>query len=202
MNNGVYEILVTWLWNLGAVLAAFALLAGLLLIFAPGWTLSIARYLNREYSFAWLLRALDAPRVTEPFIYRHHRVVGVFLTLGAAYLLKQLFTAVTAEAAAELWGGAMPPALALAVMQAFYWLFLIGGLAGFVLGIVIFVRPSALKPLERWSNSWLSTDKVTETLDRRDDRPEGLAHRHPRVVGLVIVAATLYIVLMLGLLIT
>lgn len=197
MNDPVVsEILVQWLWAVGAAMAALALAAGLLLLVAPGWTLSLAQRLNREFSIAWFARLLDAPRASEPFVYRHHRAVGVALALASAYLLKQLFTVVTPGAAAALWGGMLPPALAEAVMQAFHWVFVIGGVAGLVLGVVIFVRPSALKPLERWSNRWLATDRAAAALDRRDDRPEGLAQRYPRQLGMVVLVATLYIILM------
>ncbi|MFN2301554.1 MAG: hypothetical protein ABR565_06710, partial [Gammaproteobacteria bacterium] len=72
----IETILSDTLWTLGAVALLVAALAGVWLVAAPAAALRLAGRLNREFSIKWLQRALDAPRTTEPFIYRHHKVVG------------------------------------------------------------------------------------------------------------------------------
>src|SRR5690606_15380959 len=169
--------------------------AGLWLVVAPGGALRVADRLNREFSISWLQRALDAPRATEHWIYRHHRVVGAALVLATAYFFWQLATAYSVSGLAALFADAAPAVVVDLLAAAFTAVLVLGNTAGLLLGVVIFVRPSALKSTEGWANRWIASDKAAEFLDRRDDRAEGYAHRYPRRVGIVMLAATLYIVL-------
>lgn len=183
------------LWSLGAVGVLVATLAGLWLVVAPASALRVANRLNREYSINWLQRALDTPRYTEPWIYRHHRIVGALLVVATSYFFWQLATDFSIEGLVALFAGTLP-AIALEVLaKVFTSILVIGNAAGLILGVVIFVRPSALKGTESWANHWIASEKAVEFLDRRDDRAEGFAHRYPRRVGGVILAATVYIVL-------
>lgn len=183
------------LWWLGVVGVTLATLAGLWLVLAPAGALRVANRLNREYSVSWLQRALDTPRHTEPWIYRHHRVVGVLLVVATSYFFWQLATDFSVSALAALFAGTMPPVALELLATVFTSILVIGNAAGLILGVVIFVRPSALKGTEGWANRWVASEKATEFLDRRNDRAEGYAHRYPRWVGAVILAATAYIVL-------
>lgn len=194
-NTAVTGWLNDALWMLGAVGVVVSTLAGLWLVFAPSGALRLANRLNREYSIGWLQRALDAPRHTEPWIYRHHRIVGTVLVIATAYFFWQLATDFGAAALAAMFAGALPPVALKVLASAFTSILVLGNAAGLILGVVIFVRPSALKGTERWANRWVASDKAVEFLDRRDDRAEGYAHRYPRRVGLVILAATVYIAL-------
>lgn len=193
------EIINGWLadavWWIGIVGVTLATLAGLWLVLAPAGALRFANRLNREYSFAWLQRALDAPRHTEPWIYRHHRIVGALLVIATAFFFWRLATNYSTAALAALFAGTMPPIALEMLATAATSILVIGNAAGLILGVVIFVRPSALKGAEGWANRWVASDQAAEFLNRRDDRAEGYAHRYPRRVGLVILAAAVYIVL-------
>ncbi|MEX0899231.1 MAG: hypothetical protein WD081_00920 [Gammaproteobacteria bacterium] len=190
-----------WLWDaawaLGLVGVVLATIAGLWLLIAPARALAFANKLNREYSITWLQRALDTPRYTEPWIYRHHRVVGALLVLATAYFFWQLATEYSTAALAALFAGTLPPVVVDLVATVFTSVLVVGNAAGLVLGLVIFFRPSLLKGTEGWANRWIASEKATEFLDRRDNRPEGYAHQYPRRIGAIILAATTYIVLII-----
>ena len=141
------------------------------------------------------MMTVDAPRSTEPWIYHHHRIVGAALVLATAYFFWQLATDFSVAGLVALFSGAAPSVVIDLLAAAFTAVLVVGNAAGLLLGVVIFVRPSALKGTETWANRWIASDKAGEFLDRRDDRAEGLAHRYPRRVGVVMLAATLYVVL-------
>lgn len=193
----VDSILNDTLWALGALGVALATIAGLWLVLAPAAALSLAVKLNREWSIGWLQRALDAPRTSEPFVYRHHRVVGVLLVIATAYFFWQFITAYDHRALGALFAGALPAVVLEVLALAFTTVLVIGNAVGLALGFVIFFRPSLLKGAEGWANRWVGApDAAAGVLDRRIDRPEGLAQRYPRRVGIVVLGATLYVVLM------
>lgn len=177
-SEGIFsEIISQWLWILGIGLLATALLAGVLLLLAPAQMLRLADYLNREYSFNWLASILDQPRYIEPFIYRHHRVSGLILTVLTAYFLWRAGTAF------------IPPV----VPPTPYIILVVFNAMAFLLGVVIFTRPSLLKRTERTANRWLHTEALARLLDKRFDKPDRLARRYPRALGAVILVLVLYI---------
>lgn len=180
-SDGIFsEILFQWLWVLGVILAATALLVGILLLLAPARMLRVADYLNREYSFInKLVRMLDRPHYIEPFIYRHHRVAGLVLAVFSGYFLWKAGTVF------------MPPI----IHPILHGVLIAFNVIALLLGIEIFVRPSLLKRTERMANRWLSTEAVVDVLEKPINKPERLAHRYPRALGAVILAAVLYIVL-------
>lgn len=193
MSGSVGTWFATALATTLAVGLALALIAGVLLVLAPERALAFAARLNREYSVGWLQRLLDAPRTTEPWIYRSHRTVGSVLVIATAYFFLRLADGLSAETIALLFGRLGPePVIDVLAWTAFVVL-LAGNAIGLLIGVVVFVRPSALKSAEDWANRWIASDRATAVLDRSDDRAEGLVHRYPRRVGAVVIAASLYV---------
>lgn len=188
-------ILVDTLWILGLIGIALATLAGLWLVAAPRQALSLAQRLNREFSVSWVQRLLDAPRSSEPLIYRRHRVVGALLVVATAYFFWQYLTAFDRAALVALYAGSLPAVVLEILATAFTVILVLGNAVGLVLGFIIFFRPSLLKGAEGWANRWVAADRAVEVLDRRSDRPESFTSRYPRRVGAVILLATLYILL-------
>ncbi len=187
-------ILTDALWAAGAAGIVLALAAGIWLAVWPTQALRLAEKLNREYSTDWLKRALDERHHSEPFFYRHHRLVGLVLVLATAYFFWSFATAFSVDALVGIYEGLLPKVILEVLAVAATWVLVIGNALGFALGLVMLVRPSAIKGAEAKANRWTDTDRVVGVLDRRVDRPEGYLHRYPRRIGVVIVLATLYIV--------
>jgi hypothetical protein len=195
-NDSVLDaILADFLWMFGIVGALIATAIGLLLVLAPGRALKVGDFLSREWSFAWFQRALDEPRHSEPFIYRHHRIVGFLLLVATLYFFWTFATAYSTAALVALYEGYLPRSVLELLATALTWVLVIGNALGFALGVIMLLRPSALKGVEATANTWVDTDRAAEVLNRRDDRPEGVAHRYPRRIGATILLATLYVVL-------
>lgn len=125
-----------------------------------------------------LLGILESPRRIERFVYRHHRWSGAVILLGAGFALWRI------AASGILWS---PRAFGLHVPL--LWLLAVATALGFLVGLVVLVRPSGLKPLETRANRWVGPEAGTIR--------EWLG-RHPRVQGLLVLAASLYALLAFG----
>ena len=189
----VNSIFTDAFWALGGVGLLLAVAAGIMLVAAPAAALRLGERLNREFSIAWLKHALDEPRQTEPFIYRHHRVFGFGLIVATGYFFWSFSTGYRVETLAAMYAGFMPTAVLDILAVVVTAVLVIGNALGFALGVTMLVRPSALKGAEALANRWVDTDRAAEILDRRVDRPEGFAHRYPRRIGVVILLASAYI---------
>lgn len=122
-----------------------------------------------------LLGVLDTPRRIERFIYRHHYAAGLIIMLSAAFYLWRI------GRAGLLW----PPA-EFGFQAPLLWLLTLAVALAFVLGAVMLVRPSRLKPVEARANQWIGPESGTAR--------EWLL-RHPRARGILILAVSLYGVL-------
>lgn len=189
----VKTLLTDWLWHLGIVGVVVALAAGLLLALAPARALRLAETLNREYSFGWLRKALDEPRRMDPFFYRHHRVVGVLLVIATVYFFWSYATVLDRDLVVALYDHLLPRALLMPLATTLMAVLVISNGLGFALGAIMLVRPSLLKRSEAAANCWVDTDQAAEKLNQRIDRPEGVAQRYPRRLGVIILIATLYV---------
>lgn len=95
-----------------------------------------SRLLNRH------LDMVDRPRRIERFIYRHHRlfgsaiVVGALTVMGVVWLFRKVWLGGS--------GGSVTALLVRALI-----------VAVFVIGIIVLVRPSALKGVEALANRWI-----------------------------------------------
>jgi hypothetical protein len=192
-NPTVQAILIDVFWTLAYIGIVVALVAGLMLAFAPAQALRFAEHLNREFSFGWLRRLLDEPRRADPFFYRHHYIVGVVLIAATLYFYWAYATSMDAAALAAIYAGQLPAVVLDILAGVLMTVLVIGNGLGFALGVVMLVRPSLLKPLETHANAWTDTDRASDKLNRRDNRPEGMAHRYPRRLGVIILVATVYI---------
>lgn len=190
---------VLWQCALLALLVGLGLaaLVGALLLFAPRGAARLNAGLSRTVDTNAWLRRLDASFNIEARIYRHHRIAGAAICLGALYVLLAWPAMFRHEQAM----GALIPAVR---DPALGWLASAAGAivlvlhaTVFLLGLVMIVRPSLLKPVERFGNRWISAEPLGAALDRSFDGPERRLWRRPRLAGLVILGASLFCLLRL-----
>lgn len=181
---------VTFIFFWGGVVAA---ILGLLLLAVPAAVLRAGAVLNRWVSTERVFRKLDSPRSSERMFYRHHRVFGLLLVLGALYLLYSFGVRLDpAELAGKL--------ILFRSRAASEWLFqslaavnVIFGSVALVMGTAVFFRPSALKSIEAATNRWFRVDDSFKRLDAQVQGPDLWAARRPRLLGALIVAGGVYV---------
>lgn len=185
----VYEWLLASLFWLGVLL----FITGIYWIIFPASFLSLSEFLNRWISTASFFSRLDEQIRLERHFYRHHRVMGVVIILGAGYCLFTLWELARHQGSwfdlIALDETSVPGILADAMIP----ILGIGNLLALITGIVVTIRPSLLKRLENWSNRWIESDRVTATLDRNMDMTGDWLPQHPRLLGVMTVIGSLYI---------
>jgi hypothetical protein len=158
----------------------FALVAGLMLLLAPRRTLGSP--LGRRLVQADVTKVFDRRFVIERRVYRRHRWAGAFVVVGALAGASLLWLFQTSQAAALAASTALGP-IGLRVLALVSMVLI---LLVLVVGVLLFVRPSALKGMEAKANRWIHLG---------DSRPnafmQGLVLRAPRVTGLLLFAAGL-----------
>ena len=179
------------LQGLAVVLALgllLALLVGVMLLARPAALFALNQRLSRWVDTRGAFSMLDQPRHLERYFYRHHRILGAAVMLGASYVLWQwAFHYDRAEVVALLgrrWLAAgldwVAPALEVALIGLH--------VAILAVGVLIFFRPSLLKGVERTANRWQEgpgTSPLDSLVEGVDDAFEG----HPRVSGLLLVVS-------------
>ena len=136
-------------------------------------------------TLAWLQADLNQPHFIEKLVYRHHRKSGLALIAAAVvwlWLLSPLaawrqFWALTWQYLKQLMNSDYLPVLAVA------WL----ALTVLVIGVLLLVRPSLLRPLENWSNRWVTVFEKVNTVNAGIAKELGLRTlRTPRVTGVML----------------
>jgi len=178
---------------LGLVLA---LAIGVLLLARPGAAFAINQRLSRWIDTRPAFSALDRPRSLERFFYRHHRLLGALIVLGASYVLwRWAFVYERADLIAVIgrqWVTAgldwLPAALEVALVGLHVVVLVVGAL--------VFLRPSLLKGVERTANRW--QDASANRLDAVIGNLDGAFEGHPRVSGLILTISATWCLLALA----
>lgn len=195
VTQALWFELLTFLFFWGGV-AAF--LVGLITLIAPSLVLRAGGVLNRWISTEQVFRDLDAPRPTERFFYRHHRIFGILLMLGAIFVAYSFGFALDIsrlEGKFMLFGSRN---IADWLLESLVMLNLVFAALALLLGLTVFFRPSVLKDIEARTNRWFVMDDSLKRLDVELRVPDQLFARHPRILGLLIMAGSAYVIFSLG----
>lgn len=187
------------------VAAAMAVLAGLLglttliggaVALRPELLDRLRRTAERRYSLRRATGPLDRPRHVDRWFYRHHRLYGTVVALLALFLLYFLAFGELSGTWTLMLGREYRDLAAILgeVARILLWLSAVFAL---VIGTVVFVRPSALKALERGANRWLTLRRVTRGLDREYGGLDERVTRRPRLWATIAALASLLLLVAL-----
>ena len=181
-----------------AVQAGMTALVALLLVCAllgaavalrPALLARLKTAAERRYSMRRATRRLDVPRNIDPLFYRHHRVAGAVVVALAVFLLYVLVFEETGR-----WQALVADdyrQLAAILVEFAHIVVWIASILALIVGTIVFVRPSALKAVERRANRWVTTRPYTRGLEREHTGLDERLARHPRVWGTIIAIAGL-----------
>lgn len=165
--------------------AALSVLIGILLLVDSARVLRWNAVLNNWVSSEALLRRLDEPRDVKRVVYRGHRIAGLLVVVGAIYALVELG-----------WGplrNLHPPELAAVMFESLRLFLILGNLAALAAGVVVFFRPSMLKPLEKWADRVYRIRISFEGAERMRLQPDELAQSHPKLLGILATVSGVYL---------
>ena len=196
MNENSYNMLLLLLKDF-AFFTAFALflvslIIGLLLLVRPSIIIQLNRQVGKRFSLRRLTKVIEVPNKVDHLFYRHHRILGIIVTLTSAYVLYYFIAIYDAAMIADYLkasSNAMTYDLFINTVRLFM---LISSAVILLLGIAIFIRPSQLKIVEAWANRWISTRHAARPLSVEHDQLNQLVYSYPRLTGLIIICLSLY----------
>jgi hypothetical protein len=178
--------------------AAFALVAGLMLLLDSKRALRIAERLDRWVSTRTALRPLEEHHSIARPLYRMHRLVGMIICVGALYALVVLGTPGGGAAISKSLSTLGPARFSAWLSESLWIILLAGNVVAFIFGAVFIVRPSALKRVEAWTDRRISARKSTKPLEEMRRPADDFLRAHPRPVGGLVVLGSLYVLVNLG----
>lgn len=191
MENLLSDTLETTFFNIIIVGAALSMLYGFWLIISPKSALTLNQKINKSFSMRKTTKSLEKPISIESWFYRHAKIAGILLMLGAIYLIYLLFWQLDFNYLAK----SLPGLTILMwewLLQSFQIFFVIMSAIVFLMGFLILVRPSQLKPLEEKANFWISTRQKMQFMSNEMGQADKLLDQFPRQFGtIIIVAATI-----------
>ena len=186
--------ILSWAQEVLFVIGVFMVPVGLGFMLIPEKTTKLANKVNRWVATDVFFNKLNAPVYNDRFFYRHHRVFGALVvSTSLACLYMMIFYAGIDSTAEKL--------LTVAESEFEKWLFvtayylLIGAMfLSLLFGLIMFIRPSALKSFEAWGNHWVDTDDSLKTLDKNKELFDWVLPRNQRIFGFFVTVGAIYII--------
>ena len=166
---------------------------GIIFLIAPAWAFSTSNKLNRWVSTKTLFDTLDKPRYQERWIYRHHCIFGIIIVLIACYVFYVFLIAIGMDAMVVKLTAFADSEFNKWLFEQVFYIFLGANMIALIIGLIILIRPSALKGFEERSNRWIETNEELARLDRNITTDLHLGN--PRLFGLAVVLGGIYIII-------
>lgn len=188
MEKHYLDILEATFFNIIIIGTGLAMLYGLWLLVHPQTAMAFSNKINKGFSMRQATKPLETPISIEGWFYRNAKLTGGLLMLGSAYLFYLLFWTLDFDHLIKEMPGLNPLAWEW-LLTSFQIFFTVASIAVFLMGFVVLLRPSLLKPLEESANSWISTRQKMQFMSENVSRTDQLLARFPRQVGAIILIA-------------
>ena len=173
--------------------ALFGVALALLLIFRPQLLEPVNRVANRWISTGNMNLWLDRSISMEHWFYRHHRILGLVIVLGASYMFVYFGILFDKAITLQRLGGILPAKLLDGLLDALVLGSLVGGAVAFIVGLFLLLRPSLLRGMEEEANQWISTRQAAELLDVSHGQVDVFVARHAQRIGWLLLLASIYL---------
>jgi hypothetical protein len=194
MSNHALQI---WLTNSLLILGLLVVAVGMWMLILPQHFLKTSAKLGIWVSTEDYFNTLDKPHYQERIIYKHHRIFGVLIVLGASYTLAVLLN-MDLETIRTNVVNTVNSNWMDWINSAVFILIIFGNSIAIVFGIIMFARPSMLKDIENRLNKWIPTEEKLKKLDEVHEVPATILTGKPRLCGLIVVLGGVYILLSTG----
>ncbi len=164
---------------------------GLLLVFKPHIVKRLNHAANRWITTRHINRWLDRSISIEHWFYHWHRVTGVIIAAGAAYVLVYFSTRFDKADALQRLSGRFPAQLLSGLLDALVLFSLVGGVVALIVGLFLWLRPSMLRGMEEETNQWISSRRATRMLDVPHGQVDRFVARHMQQVGWLLLLASI-----------
>ena len=176
--------MVGWLLNIAG---ALGVVSGILMLLTRCRHPSVEEEASQTAIQKLLQANLSKPHYIDRHVYRHHRIIGLILVLASTSwlwlllpmpawrkLLGLTYRYIKALNQSELIGIVLATLLAVSIL---------------VIGLLMLVRPSLLKPLESLAHRSVMTPSKRDVLPRNDALGGFSTSTHRRMAGLILLCA-------------
>lgn len=197
-TNPVVDII---LWRTLAIFllvgAATGIIVSLLMIFRPALFECVNRVANRWVSTRRMNKLVDRGISLEQWFYRHHRVLGALVCLGAIYVFVHFGLLFDKAAALPHLASHLPARLNIKLLDGLLDALVLASLTGatvsLFVGLLLGLRPSMLRGLEETANLWVTSRRATRFLDIPRDQVDEFVMRHTPRFGWLLLLGSLYL---------
>ena len=196
MNAMLSEILFDASYLFIIIGTFIALILGLALIFAPSFALKFNNKVNTRFSMREKTKRIETPIRSEPIFYKYSKLSGTILTVGALFVLYTLATFNAYTLIPHL-PKSLPPVIWEWIIESAQVFFYLTCSFILVFGILVFIRPSLIKGLEKAANHWISTRQGFSKMTQDINFTNKLVNAYPRVFGVSITFFSIIILFLL-----
>lgn len=196
--NSLPHLLGPMLFTFAASAAVLGIVSGLWLLIAPGGFARIETMAGGPFSLRRGLRPFDVSRNVDRYFYRHHEAIGLLIIAASTFTLYRTMFDIVPGKVARLLIAQYPQVIADWLIASLHYTLLLGNLFALVVGLVIYVRPSALKDFEARANHWFTARKKTLWLQSRLDNSGEILRNQPRTLGIIILVLSIYLISMIS----
>jgi len=186
-----------------AALTLGAAAIGVWALVAPASFITWSRRLSIWVEMGRADRDRDRGISLERPFYRYHLVTGPLIIAGALFVVYEVLFRITPEEIKPLFvkgSGITSVWIEILIDTAFGWIY-ISSFFAFTVGVVVTLRPSYLKGIERKANLWVDTRDLSSVADKRNDFLDKWVSANPRWFGILALSGSLvvaYLIMRLG----
>lgn len=168
------------------------ILVGAAMLLKPEQLMRLNQQVSRWVCTEKIAVQLDCRRRIEPFVYRHHRLMGAAVLIGAVFVLHTFLFRYNLRVISTL------------IPENYWWLsdalvtmLLIGSVLAALVGGIVLTKPSLLRDIETSANRWICTEHAWSWINSKHHFVEQFFFRYHRFFGALILTASLYVLVAL-----
>ena len=189
----VKEILLRFLVAILCGGSVVGVLLGAGMMLKPERTMALNQHFSRWVSSDKIANDFDRPRWTERILYRHHRLIGGLLIIGAVcilyvFLFSYNVRRISSAFAFGYWG----------LVDALVGIMLVGSVLAALVGLIVLARPSLLREIEKSANRWIGTEGVAKALNSKYYDSDAHILSRKKLAGACMIIGSLYVLIVLG----
>ncbi|WP_161782383.1 hypothetical protein [Methylobacter tundripaludum] len=188
MNQILLQSSLMLFWS-GSIVGV---LVGVAMLLKPEQLMRLNQQVSRWVCTEKIAVQFDCRRRVEPFIYRHHRLMGAAVLIGAVFVLHTFLFRYNLRFISTL------------IPKNYWWLsdalvtmLLIGSVLAALIGGIVLTKPSLLRDIEISANRWICTEHVSSWINSKHHFIEQFFFRYHRFFGTLILTASLYVLVVL-----
>ncbi len=189
LNEILVQLFLIFLWA-GCIVG---IMVGVAILLKNKQLMSLSRRSSRWDCTEKLTLQLDRQCRLEPFVYRHHRLIGAAVLIGAVFVLHTFLFRYNLRITSAL------------IPQNYWWLLdalvamlLVGSVLAALIGGIVLTKPSLLRDIETSANRWICTEHLLSRINIRHHFIERFSSSYHLLFGAFTLAASLYVFVVLG----